>query len=97
MSQEVLVVYDVRTTTPGGQRRLRMVARACEGLGVRVQNSVFEVTCSAAQLVSLRAQLLAIICDTDSVRFYRVDRGTFASVDVIGVTPDEAPSRDVIL
>ena len=37
----VLVCYDVNTETKAGRRRLRRVARACEGIGQRVQKSVF--------------------------------------------------------
>lgn len=36
---ELLVAYDVDTTTPAGQRRLRRVAHVCEAYGQRVQQS----------------------------------------------------------
>lgn len=38
----VVVCYDVNTETKAGRRRLRRVARVCEGTGQRVQKSVFE-------------------------------------------------------
>ena len=38
----VIVCYDVNTEDRAGRRRLRRVARACEGMGQRVQKSVFE-------------------------------------------------------
>ena len=38
----VLITYDVETSTEGGARRLRRVAKACMDYGMRVQNSVFE-------------------------------------------------------
>ena len=38
----VLVSYDVSTVDLSGRRRLRRVAKACENVGIRVQNSVFE-------------------------------------------------------
>ena len=38
----ILVTYDVDTTSPEGQRRLRRVAKECLNYGQRVQNSVFE-------------------------------------------------------
>ncbi len=34
----VLVTYDVSTVSPGGQRRLRRVAKACLDFGQRVQS-----------------------------------------------------------
>ena len=33
----VLVTYDVRTSEPGGEARLRRVAKACRDYGQRVQ------------------------------------------------------------
>ena len=75
---ELLVTYDVGTTDREGQRRLRQVAKICEGYGHRVQKSVFEVLCSPAELLQLQAQLRAVIrADRDSIRMYRLDRGTF--------------------
>ena len=38
----VIVCYDVNTETREGRRRLRRVAKLCEGIGQRVQKSVFE-------------------------------------------------------
>ena len=38
----VIVCYDVSTETREGRRRLRRVAKVCEGTGQRVQKSVFE-------------------------------------------------------
>ena len=88
---ELLVSYDVDTTTPEGQRRLRRVAKACEGIGHRVQKSVFEVVCNPAQRLTLEAQLQAIIdAGTDSVRIYQLDRGTFDHTRHLGaaITPN---------
>ncbi|MGH3693756.1 MAG: CRISPR-associated endonuclease Cas2 [Pseudonocardiaceae bacterium] len=45
---ELPVTYDVDTTTRDGQRRLRRVAKACEGYGYRVQKSFFEIVRSPA-------------------------------------------------
>jgi CRISPR-associated protein Cas2 len=67
----VLVTYDVNTETPVGKKRLRMVARACEDYGQRVQNSVFECLVDPAQWVALRKRLFDIAdLDKDSLRFY---------------------------
>nr|WP_319585488.1 CRISPR-associated endonuclease Cas2 [uncultured Desulfobulbus sp.] len=38
----VLVSYDVRTSEPGGAKRLRRVAKVCRNFGQREQFSVFE-------------------------------------------------------
>jgi len=45
----VLVSYDVNTTSVGGQRRLRRVAKTCTDYGQRVQFSVFECIVDSAQ------------------------------------------------
>jgi len=50
----VLVTYDVNTTTPVGQKRLRHVAKLCEDFGQRVQLSVFECLVEPEKWVELR-------------------------------------------
>lgn len=67
----VLVSYDVRTSEPGGTRRLRRVAKVCRNFGQRVQFSVFECMVDPAQWTRLRQLLIQEIdMDTDSLRFY---------------------------
>ena len=67
----VLVSYDVRTSEPGGARRLRRVAKVCRNFGQRVQFSVFECLVDPAQWARLRQQLIDEIDeDADSLRFY---------------------------
>jgi len=69
----VIVCYDVNTESREGRRRLRQVARACEGVGQRVQKSVFECQIDLAGLERLERRLLSIINDeTDSLRLYRL-------------------------
>lgn len=68
---KMLVVYDVSTSDPGGPRRLRRVARACEDFGQRVQKSVFECSVGAVEWLRLRTRLLAEMDSSlDSLRFY---------------------------
>ena len=67
----VLISYDVQTTSPGGARRLRRIARACQDYGQRVQFSVFECEVAPDTWVLLRARLLAEMDpELDSLRFY---------------------------
>lgn len=69
----VIVCYDVNTETRQGQRRLRRVAKACEGVGQRVQKSVFECRVELAQMEALERKLLGIIdIETDCLRLYRM-------------------------
>ena len=67
----VLVTYDVMTTSEGGQKRLRHVAKACQNYGQRVQYSVFECNVDPARWTLLRKKLLdSIDKEKDSLRFY---------------------------
>ena len=71
---DLLVTYDIATSTRQGERRLSNVAKVCEGFGVRVQYSVFECRLSVAAVEKLRVALLEIIDpDEDSVRIYRMN------------------------
>lgn len=90
----VLVCYDVNTETKEGRRRLRRVARVCEGTGQRVQKSVFECQLDIAQFEVLERRLLAEISEKlDCLRMYRIpetrgfevlEHGTFKAVDFDG-------------
>ncbi len=84
----VLVSYDVEVTAPGGARRLRRIARACQDYGQRVQFSVFEIEVSPDQWVLLRARLLAEMDATrDSLRFYFLGRDGRRRIEHIGTKP----------
>jgi CRISPR-associated protein Cas2 len=94
---DVLLAYDVDTTTPQGRRRLRRMAQLCEGFGLRVQQSVFEMVCSDADLVLLTHKAADIIDPQyDSVRIYRLPNNTFHQVTTLGIQPD-LPHRDGII
>ena len=53
----VLITYDVNTTDAAGKRRLRNVAKLCVAHGQRVQNSVFECSLDAAQLLRTQSRI----------------------------------------
>jgi CRISPR-associated protein Cas2 len=81
----LLVTYDVNTQTPEGARRLRQVARVCEGFGQRVQDSVFECTIGLPDMERFRIKLLKIINpQTDSLRIYRLHSDRDEVVEVHG-------------
>ncbi len=84
----VLISYDVETSSPGGSRRLRRVARACTDFGQRVQFSVFECEVDPAQWVALRARLASEIDPArDSLRFYMLGAKGKRRVEHIGAKP----------
>jgi CRISPR-associated protein Cas2 len=69
----ILVAYDVNTTTPEGERRLRRVAQVCLGFGQRVQQSVFECSVTEALYEKLKDRLLKEIDPSqDNLRLYRL-------------------------
>lgn len=95
---EYLVTYDVDTTTSDGKRRLRKVAKICEGYGIRVQKSVFEVVASDAQLLRLDHDLQkAIDTEKDSTRIYRVPSRSLARVRHLGIAQPIDHHADHIL
>ncbi len=84
----VLVTYDVATTSSGGARRLRRVARACQDYGQRVQYSVFEIEVDPAQWTKLRARLEDFIdMKTDSLRFYFLGSNWERRIEHVGAKP----------
>lgn len=69
----VIVCYDVNTETRAGRRRLRRVAKVCEGTGQRVQKSVFDCQIDLAKLEKLERRLLKEIdLEHDCLRLYRL-------------------------
>jgi len=81
----VIVCYDVNTETKEGRRRLRRVAKVCEGTGQRVQKSVFECQVTLAELEALERRLLSEINDKqDCLRLYRLPDTRGAEVHEYG-------------
>lgn len=81
----VLVTYDVSLTHPGGARRLRRVAKACQDYGQRVQFSVFEIEVDPAQWTALKARLEGLIDPKqDSLRYYYLGANWQRRVEQVG-------------
>lgn len=94
----LILTYDVETATASGAKRLRNVAKLCQKYGVRVQNSVFEIEASAAQLVELKSKLKSIIdLEQDSVRIYRMGNSWQNKVEVLGKAPIIQAGSEIIL
>jgi len=73
----VIVTYDVSTETREGRRRLRRVAKLCEGIGQRVQKSVFECQVDLLRFEELERRLLEEISkEEDNLRIYRITEPT---------------------
>lgn len=84
----VLITYDVQTSSLGGAKRLRKVAKVCQNYGQRVQNSVFECIVDSAQLTALKLELSSLIDEEkDSLRIYRLGNNYKTKVEHIGAKP----------
>jgi CRISPR-associated protein Cas2 len=95
---DLLVAYDVDTTTARGQMRLRQVAKICEAYGHRVQKSVFEVVCSEADKLRLVAALRRVIDpNQDSVRLYRLPSRALDEVEHLGVPRQVEPLGPIVI
>ncbi len=94
----VLITYDVSTETEAGKRRLRKVAKQCVNYGQRVQNSVFECSLNAAQLVKLQALLCDLIDpNKDSLRFYLIGNNYKNKIQHFGVKAGYDPNDTLIV
>lgn len=94
----LLVTYDVATSSEGGERRLRQVARVCADYGQRVQHSVFECQLDPAQLVAMKNQLFKIVdLEQDSLRFYNLGAEWNRRVEHHGAKPSWDPNGPLIL
>ncbi|GAA0917715.1 CRISPR-associated endonuclease Cas2 [Nonomuraea longicatena] len=95
---DLLITYDVETTTPEGQARLRRVAKICEGYGHRVQKSVFEVVCREVDKIRLVAALHAAIdAKRDSVRIYHLGRHALDDVEHLGRPRETDPRGPLVI
>ncbi len=82
----ILICYDIATTTSDGARRLRRVAKLCQNHGQRVQYSLFEIEVTSAEWVFLRDGLLNNIAeDEDCLRFYFLDSAALKKIEHHGV------------
>lgn len=81
----VLVTYDVSTKTAAGKKRLRQIARICEGFGQRVQNSVFELLVDPGQWADCKSKLESAFNPAeDSLRYYYLGSNWKRRVEHVG-------------
>ena len=94
----VVVAYDVSTESDAGRKRLRRVAKVCEGVGQRVQNSVFECLVDAAQWTKLRARLIdEAQLEEDSLRFYFLGDNWQRRVEHMGTKATYDPQGPLVI
>ena len=82
----LLIVYDIDTSTEKGKKTLNKVASKCEGVGIRVQNSVFECEICADVYRETKKYLESVInLSTDSIRIYKIGKNYKRKLETIGV------------
>ena len=94
----VIISYDVATSSDGGKKRLRKVAKACQNHAQRVQNSVFEADLDYSTFLKLKAELLKLIDeDEDSLRFHYLGNNWKRKVEHVGAKKSYDPEGVIIL
>jgi len=94
----VVVSYDVSTTGPEGQARLRRVAKICKDHGQRVQFSVFECEVDPGMWAFLRQKLLdEIDPETDSLRFYFLGSNWKRRIESFGLKKGPYPDEPLVV
>lgn len=97
-AREFLVCYDVGTLDADGEKRLRQVAKTCEGFGHRVQKSVFECLLTQVQLRELIHALQSIIDpDADQIDIYQLREPLSAFTHRLGRQPAVDPRAPFVL
>lgn len=94
----VVVSYDVSTVEPGGQKRLRRVAKICKDHGQRVQFSVFECSVDPARWAFVREKLISEIDpEKDSLRFYFLGANWRRCVEHVGAKKGYDPDEPMVV
>ena len=82
----LLIVYDIDTSDERGRKTLKKIAEKCEGIGIRVQDSVFECELSADIFRDVKKYFSQTINeDTDSIRIYHIGKNYRRKLETIGV------------
>ena len=94
---QVLITYDVKTSSKTGNKRLRQVAKICTNYGQRVQNSVFELNIYPSDLVKIKSQLKKVIdLEEDSIRIYNLGKNWERRVESLGKDETYNPEKDLL-
>ena len=89
----VVVSYDI-----ADDKRRRLVSKAMENQGKRVQESVFECMLDERRLLKLQRKLRGLLDqDVDSVRFYHLCEGCRPRIELLGVGPAASEPTPVII
>lgn len=92
-----LISYDI-PASPSGDRRRARLAKYLESIGLRVQNSVFELEIDPGRLEAIAAEILDRIEPAeDSVRIYTICAACARHVFRLGISAPAEHSPFLIL
>lgn len=74
-----LVVYDIRDAS-----RLRKIAKLLESFGIRVQKSIFELSCSENDINNLKFHAKSILKDEDYMIFFSICEKDWQKKEIYG-------------
>ncbi len=87
-----VVVYDVKS-----HARQRMIRETLKFKGNRVQDCVYELVCSSANLKRLLDELSFILDETDTVKVYRLCQDCRENTSLFGDTQLPGPPTAIII
>lgn len=94
----VVIAYDVNTETNAGKKRLRLVSKACQNYGQRVQNSLFECLIDYGTFLILKQKLENIVDKhTDSLRYYYLGNKWNEKVEHFGAKAGYNPEGTIVI
>ncbi|WP_246777845.1 CRISPR-associated endonuclease Cas2 [Buchananella hordeovulneris] len=80
---DAIIAYDIASN-----RRRTRIAALLEGWGFRIQESVFQLSVSQAELAEIQRQLQELIVESDDViHIYRLCRSCANGIVVLGTAP----------
>ena len=86
----IIAMYDIKTESKAGQKRLRLIFKLMKKYLIRIQNSVFEGELTRAKFEELKAGVNEIIDKkTDSVIFFKSRDIKWMDKDICGFEKDD--------
>jgi len=94
----IVISYDVATSSEGGPKRLRRIAKECKNFGWRVQKSVFECDLDPTLWATLKLRLLDIYDPKeDSLRFYYLGSNWKGDIEHHGAKASLDPDEPIVI
>lgn len=91
----IVVVYDIKTESEGGKKRLPKIMKKCRQYLHHIQKSVFEGEITEAKYMKLKMELEKLIDkEEDYVVFYKIENKNNIDRENIGINFD--PTANIL-